>query len=72
MSHRSPNRRTDRQLMTVAEAAEYWRVDHKTIRRMIDRGDLPAYRIGAGRLLRIDRADLERATRRIPSAGDAA
>ncbi len=72
MSNRPPNSRTGRQLMTVAEAAEYWRVDHKTIRRMIARGDLPAYRIGAGRLLRIDRTDLERATRRIPSAGDAA
>jgi excisionase family DNA binding protein len=72
MPHRTPGSRTARRLITVAKAAEYWSVEHKTIRRMIDRGELPAYRIGAGRLLRIDMADLERLTRRIPSAGDAA
>jgi len=65
-------RRIGRQLITIAEAAAYWRVNHKTIRRMIDRGDLPGYRIAAGRRIRVDRADLDRLTRRIQSAGDAA
>jgi excisionase family DNA binding protein len=32
-------------------------VEHKTVRRLIDRGELPALRVG--RVLRIDRADLE-------------
>ena len=43
--------------LSVAECAALLAVDHKTIRRLIDRGQLPALRVG--RVLRIDPADLE-------------
>ena len=42
--------------LTVAECAALLRVDHKTVRRLIERGALPALRVG--RVLRIDPADL--------------
>lgn len=42
--------------LTVAECAELLGVEHKTVRRLIDRGELPALRVG--RVLRIDPADL--------------
>lgn len=42
--------------LSVAECAELLAVEHKTVRRLIDRGELPALRVG--RLLRIDPADL--------------
>lgn len=42
--------------LTVAECAALLRVDRKTVRRLIERGDLPALRVG--RVLRIDPADL--------------
>ena len=43
--------------LTVAECAALLAVDHKTVRRLIDRGELPVLRLG--RILRIDPADLE-------------
>lgn len=43
--------------LTVNECASLLAVDHKTVRRLIDRGELRAPRVG--RLLRIDPADLE-------------
>ena len=43
--------------LTVNECADLLAVDHKTVRRLIDRGELPALRVG--RVLRIDPADLE-------------
>jgi len=44
--------------LTVADAATRLGVDHKTIRRMITRGDLPARRVGP-RLIRIRTVDLD-------------
>jgi excisionase family DNA binding protein len=44
-------------LLTVAETADRLRVSEKTIRRMIDRGDLPALRVGAQ--IRIAEQELE-------------
>lgn len=44
-------------LLTVAEAAELLRIDPYTVRRYVNRGELPAYRIG--RELRIDPAELQ-------------
>lgn len=55
--------------LTVAECADLLAVDHKTVRRLIDRGELPALRVG--RVLRIDPADLE-ALRYQPVGGAAA
>ena len=43
-------------LLTVANVAEQLQLSTKTIRRMIDRGDLPSHRIG--RLLRVASNDL--------------
>ncbi len=37
-----------RDLVTIAEAAAYLGVSHKTIRRMIADGRLPAFRVGGG------------------------
>jgi excisionase family DNA binding protein len=43
--------------LSVNECAAMLGVEHKCVRRLIDRGELPAYRVG--RLLRIDPAALE-------------
>lgn len=53
---------------TIPEAAEALRVDPKTIRRMIARGDIHAERIGP-RLIRVDMATLH--GRPLQYAGDA-
>ncbi|GAB3253190.1 hypothetical protein GCM10027425_12280 [Alteromonas gracilis] len=54
--------------ISIPDAARLHGVSTKTIRRMISRGELPAYRFGK-RLIRIPMADLEAAMRPIPSAG---
>lgn len=46
--------------LSLAEAAEYLGVEQKTLRRMIDRGELSANRFGP-RLIRIAQADLDAA-----------
>ena len=55
----------------LAGASEYLDCSPRTVRRMIAIGVLPAYRVG-GRLLRVRLADLDAATRRIPTVGGAA
>jgi excisionase family DNA binding protein len=50
------------------ESAAYAGVSVKTIRRRIRDGSLPAHRMGP-RLLRIDRADLDRLFRRVHTGG---
>ena len=55
--------------LTVAECAAILAVDHKTIRRLIDREELPALRVG--RRLRINPADLERLRYHHPEAAAA-
>lgn len=64
--------------LTITEAALYRGISVSTIRRMISRGELRAYRIGP-RIIRIDPADLDRvavqvapATYAHVSGGDAA
>jgi len=53
------NTLTDSSLfMTVSEVAEYLRVGKSTVWRWIDKGQLPAFRIG--RSWRVRREDLER------------
>lgn len=47
-----------RKLVSVAEAAEYLGLSTKTIRNMIDRGELPAWRVGR-KAIRVDLRDLD-------------
>jgi excisionase family DNA binding protein len=56
--------------VSISDAAQYYSVSQRTIRRLIATGKLPAYRV-AGQI-RIDRGDLERVDRPIPAAGGAA
>jgi putative molybdopterin biosynthesis protein len=56
-----------RRHLTVGECAQLLSVSAKTVRGLIDRGDLPAYRVG--RVLRIDPADLEALRYRPREAG---
>jgi len=49
---------TPRAFLSVQEAAEFLRVSQTTIRRYISSGRLPAYRVGAERLIRIKHEDL--------------
>jgi len=44
--------------VTITEAAEYLGVSHKTVRRMIADGKLPAYRVGGG-TIRVLASDVE-------------
>lgn len=48
------------QMFTIASTAEYLGCSQDTIRRMIARGELKAYRYGKSRLIRIDPADLDK------------
>lgn len=48
----------DDEFLTVAEIAERLKLNPQTLRNWIDRGDLPAVRIG--RRVRVRRTDLER------------
>lgn len=52
---------------SIDEAAEYFGVTKRTIRRRIAEGDLPAYRVGG--LIRIKITDLDALAVRIPAAG---
>ena len=47
----------ERDLMTVRQAADWLQVAERTVREMIDRGDIPAAKIG--KAYRIERVDLE-------------
>ena len=56
-----------RQLVSLSVAAEEADVSTKTIRRRIADGTLPAYRVG--RLIKVDRRNLDRLMVPIPAAG---
>lgn len=56
-------------LITIAEAAEEYGVHSSTVRRWIDRGLLPAFRVGERRI-GLKRTDLERMVRRLASQAD--
>ena len=47
----------EEELLTVADVAERLKLNQQTVRNWIDRGDLPATRVG--RRVRIRRADFE-------------
>ncbi|MGO3152093.1 MAG: helix-turn-helix domain-containing protein [Galactobacter sp.] len=57
--------------MTVLDVAELIGCEHKTVRRLIDRGELPAYRFGTSRVLRIDPADVQRLMTEVNPVGRA-
>jgi excisionase family DNA binding protein len=57
--------------ISLTEAAEEYGCSVRTIRRMIARGEVTAYRVGK-RLLRVDREELAAAMHAIPTAGNAA
>jgi excisionase family DNA binding protein len=54
----------DNEYLTVAEAAALLKVHKSTIWRWIDKGQLPAYRVGQ-RGVRLKKADLERSLTRV-------
>lgn len=58
----------ERRYLSVEAAASYIDVSTQTIRRYIDTGQLPAYRLGK-RLIKIQQADLDGMFRRIPAVG---
>jgi len=60
MEHTSPKPQRNRpatELRTIPETAERFETSTRTIRRLIQSGALPVYRIG--RLVRISEADIE-------------
>jgi excisionase family DNA binding protein len=57
-----------KRLVNLKTSADYLAVSLSTIRRMVSRGDLTAYRVGP-KLLRLDADELDRIARRIPTAG---
>lgn len=61
----------DAQYVSVAEAADLLDVDPSTIRRWIEHGTLPAYRVGR-RYVRIRKDDLSRVIAPMPAAKNAA
>ena len=63
-------RTTEPDLITVADAATEVRKHHRTVRRWIAQGKLPAYRV-AGWAVLVDRADLRELVRPI-TAGKSA
>ena len=53
---------------TIAQVAQTYEVSTKTVRRLIARGDLQAYRLG-DRLIRVDLNEAEALLKPIPTAG---
>ena len=62
------------QFLTVRTAAEFAECSQDTIRRLINRGELKAFRLGKSQVIRIRRMDLEKAFKPVTSlsqlAGD--
>lgn len=56
------NESAEPQLVNLTEAGDRYKCSARTIRRMIDRGDLTAYRVGP-KLLRIDIREADRVFR---------
>jgi len=48
---------SEHDLLTVSEVANYLRITERTVREMIDRGNIPAMKIG--KAYRIKRTELE-------------
>jgi excisionase family DNA binding protein len=56
--------------LTIQQVADELQVHPATVRRMISRGDLRAYRYGASQVIRIDRADLNKLRRPVTTLAD--
>jgi excisionase family DNA binding protein len=57
-SRRHPDKQVPPAFLGIPEAATYLGVAEKTVRRLISRGELPAYRLGS-RVIKIRVTDLE-------------
>ncbi len=57
-----------RKYLTLAEAAEWYGVSERTLRRRIAEGRLPAFRIGP-RSIRVKAVDVEALAEPIPAGG---
>jgi excisionase family DNA binding protein len=53
------------QRITIDAAADELGISKRSLRRLITSGQLRAWRIGNGRLIRIDRADLDAVCQRV-------
>ena len=60
----SKNRAPRRELLSLVDFAAECGVNPITIRRMIQSGDLPAYRVGRRGILKIDARDVDLVVRR--------
>ena len=63
---------TTNRWMSIAQVSEYLGVSEQTVRRWIAAGVLPGYRVTApgkrnGRLIRLDRKDVDALLHRIPT-----
>ncbi len=57
-----------RHLVAIDQAAQFLSCNPRTVRRMVSRGEISAFRIGP-RLLRVDLSEPENLLRPIPTAG---
>lgn len=55
-----------RNFVTLEAEAQRLSISQRTLRRMIARGELTAYRVG-GRLIRLDRREVDALVRKIPA-----
>lgn len=60
-----------RKNLSLKEAAQWYSVSERTLRRRIAEGRLPAFRVGP-RTIRVRAEDVEALAQRIPTAGPAA
>jgi excisionase family DNA binding protein len=66
-----PRTTLPKKYISIADGAALYGISERTIRRRIADGSLRSWRVGP-KLIRIDLADLERITRRVPAASDGA
>lgn len=59
------------EILTLPQVAELLQVEITTVRRMISRGELKAYRYGP-KLIRVDRRDIDKMRRPVTTVGGAA
>jgi excisionase family DNA binding protein len=56
--------------LTIQQVADELQVHTATVRRMISRGELRAYRYGTSQVIRVDRADLNKLRRPVTTLAD--